>query len=139
MKWEKNEFWITDDPQVIDLDFITTSLNTTYWAQNRSKSMMKKACSNSVILSLFKETAQIGLIRIVGDKATFAWICDVFIAPQHRRRGLGKWLMQCALEHQICDVKLRLLATRDAHGLYQKFGFTPKECMILYQHSNLNM
>jgi GNAT superfamily N-acetyltransferase len=135
MKWRKGRFWITDDPAVVDVDFVTTSLNTTYWAQERPRAVIEKSLRNSVVLSLFKDKTQIGLTRIVGDKATFAWICDVYVAPEHRKQGLGKWLVQCALEHPICDVRLHLLATKDAHGLYQKFGFTHKECMALYRDS----
>jgi GNAT superfamily N-acetyltransferase len=132
MKWENDVFWVTDDPGVVDIDFVTISLNTTYWAQGRPRAVIEKSLRNSVVLSLFKDKTQIGLTRIVGDAATFAWICDVYVAPRYRKQGLGKWLVQCALEHPICDVRLRLLATKDAHGLYQKFGFTPKECMVLY-------
>lgn len=139
MKWEKNGFWITDDPKATDIDFVTTSLNTTYWAQGRPRAIVEKSLRNSIVLSLFKEQRQIGLTRIVGDEATFAWVCDVFVAPEYRKQDLGKWLIQCTLEHPVCDVRIRLLATRDAHGLYQQFGFVPKECMVLPHHSNVRM
>lgn len=133
IKWEHNGFWITDDPASVRIEFVTAALQTTYWAKERSQETIQRSLQNSVVLSVFTEHEQIGLARIIGDWATFAWICDVYIDPQYRGQGLGKWLMQCVLKHPICEVKLRLLATKDAQGLYQQFGFTNKECMVCYQ------
>ena len=132
MKWEDGPYWITDETAVVDVDFVIAALRTTYWAEHRSRTAIEKSLKNSVVLSLFKDVTQIGLARVVGDQATFAWICDVYVEPTHRKQKLGKWLVQCALEHPICDVSLCLLATRDAHGLYKQFGFTEKECLALY-------
>ncbi|GAK54795.1 GCN5-related N-acetyltransferase [Candidatus Vecturithrix granuli] len=133
MKWEKENYWITDDPTAVNLDFVTEALHSTYWAKERPRATIEKAFAHSVALSLFDQDTQIGMARIIGDQATFAWISDVFVDPVYRGQGLGKWLVQCILEHPLCDVKIRLLATRDAQGLYAQFGFTSKACMI-FQH-----
>jgi GNAT superfamily N-acetyltransferase len=130
MQWTRDEFVITDDTADIDMDFITETLKSTYWAENRPRKIIEESITNSVFLSLFDDKKQIGYSRIVSDMATFAWICDVFIDPEYRERGLGKWLMECTLEHPSCSVRINLLATKDAHGLYEKYGFKNKECMV---------
>jgi GNAT superfamily N-acetyltransferase len=133
MEWGKGEYTITDDQTQADIDFIHTSLNTTYWAENRSRETAEKSLRNSILLSLFHGDEQIGFTRIVGDDATFAWVCDVYIHPDHRGQGLGVWLMECTMAHPAMDVRLQLLATRDAHGLYEKFGFQSRE--MLYRRN----
>ena len=130
MEWQNGEYTITDDRSLADLNFIHTSLNTTYWAENRPREVVEKSIDNSVLLSLFHKDKQIGFTRIVSDFSTFAWICDVYIHPDHRGKSLGVWLMACTMEHPAMDVSLQLLATRDAHGLYEKFGFQVREMMF---------
>lgn len=130
MKWEKDEFWITDDRSRADFDFITMALNTTYWAENRAKEIIERSIANSALLSLFHQDQQIGFTRIVSDDATFAWICDVYVHPDYRGRDLGVWLMACTMEHPATNVSQIVLATQDAHGLYEKFGFTRREYMF---------
>jgi GNAT superfamily N-acetyltransferase len=129
MEWHKDKFLITDDAERADIDFITAALNTTYWATGRPRKVVELSIKNSVVLSLFKGDRQIGLTRIVTDYITFAWICDVYVEPANRGRGLGKWLMECTMAHPAANTRLRLLATRDAHGLYEKYGFEIRECM----------
>jgi GNAT superfamily N-acetyltransferase len=130
MEWRRGEYTITDDRSLADIDFIHTSLNTTYWAENRPREIVEKSINHSVLLSMFHEGEQIGFTRIVSDFSTFSWICDVFIHPDHRGAGLGGWLMECTMDHPIMDVTLQLLATRDAHELYEKFGFQVREMMF---------
>jgi GNAT superfamily N-acetyltransferase len=79
---------------------------------------------------LFKGEEQIGFTRIVSDEATFAWVSDVFVHPDHRGKGLGVWLMECTMAHPVMDVTLQILATKDAQGLYEKFGFQRREMMF---------
>ncbi len=130
MQWEKGDYVITDDQSQADIDFVHSSLNTTYWAENRSRKVVEKSLENSVLLSLYLGERQIGFTRIVSDFATFAWVCDVFIHPDQRGKGLGKWLMECVVAHPAMDVSQQVLATRDAHGLYEKFGFQVREMMF---------
>jgi len=130
MEWKKDEYLITDDQSAADIDFIHTSLNSTYWAENRTREVVEKSLEKSVLLSLFKGEAQIGFTRVVSDEATFAWVSDVFVHPDHRGKGLGVWLMECTMAHPVMDVTLQILATKDAHRLYEKFGFQRREMMF---------
>ena len=133
MQWHKENYLITDDSSRADIGFITAALNTTYWAAGRPRKVVELSIKNSVVLSLFKGEKQIGLTRIVTDTITFAWICDVYVEPANRGHGLGKWLMECTMAHPAANTRLILLATRDAHGLYKKYGFKPRECMSAQQ------
>lgn len=130
MKWEKGKFWITDDSALVDVDFYEKALRTTYWAAERPRRTIELAINTSIVLSVFEDKTAVGFARVVSDRATFAWICDVYIDPDYRGRGLGKWLMECTLEHPSTHVRLNLLATRDAHELYEKFDFERYECMV---------
>jgi GNAT superfamily N-acetyltransferase len=123
VEWSRGDYRITDDKTLVNLDFMTESLNTTYWAGNRSRERIAKSVQNSVVLFMYHGDRPIGFSRIVGDDATFAWICDVYIHPDYRGQGLGVWLMECTQQHPACDVGANLLATRDAFSLYEKFGY----------------
>jgi|WetSurMetagenome_2_1015567.scaffolds.fasta_scaffold79458_2 RimJ/RimL family protein N-acetyltransferase/GNAT superfamily N-acetyltransferase len=117
-------YTISTDPGKLDAGFIQDFLaNSSYWAQNRSLAVTQKALANSLCFGVYSETEQVGLARVVTDYATFAWVCDVFIAEAHRRRGLGKWLIECVVTHpDLRGLKQILLATRDAHELYRRYG-----------------
>jgi len=130
MKWKKGEYITTDDKSNVDFEYVHRTLNTTYWAKGRAKETVIKSIENSVFLSVFKDGRQVGYSRVVSDNATFAWICDVYIDPEHRGKGLGRWLMRCTLKHPSTKVRINLLATKDAHGLYEKYAFEIKECMV---------
>jgi GNAT superfamily N-acetyltransferase len=134
MKWTKDNFWITDDNAAAPIDFITSELNKTYWATGRTRETVEISVRNSVMFSLFDGNRPVGFARIVTDHATFAWLCDVYVHPDYRSRKLGVWLMQCIMEHPSTHLRLNLLATRDAHGLYAKYGYKIKECMALMNH-----
>lgn len=127
MRKTKDNFSITDDIAALDMEFAINALHNTYWADKRPQSVIEKSISNSAVISLFDGTKQIGLARIISDFATFAYICDVYIDPNYRKRGLGIWLMQYIMEHPSTQVNLVMLATRDAHELYKKFGFVQSE------------
>jgi GNAT superfamily N-acetyltransferase len=81
---------------------------------------------NSLVFGVYDIDRQIGLARVVTDHATFAWLCDVYILEAYRGRGIGKWLMDTVLAHpDLQGLHRFLLATRDAHELYSRFGFVP--------------
>jgi GNAT superfamily N-acetyltransferase len=131
MKWTRDNFWISDDHRDADIEFIIAELHRSYWAAERSRETIEKSVSNSVMFSLYDNDRPVGFARVVTDWTTFAWLCDVWICEAYRGRGLGVWLMKCLLEHPSTAVTRNLLATRDAHGLYEKFGFRTKDCMLL--------
>jgi GNAT superfamily N-acetyltransferase len=131
MNVARDNFFLSTDPELLDLDFICHSLNGTYWAQNRPRAVVEESIRNSVCFGVYEKESkrQVGFARVVTDKATFSWICDVFIAENHRKKGLGKWLMACVAEHPFVKNSVSLLGTRDAHGLYEKYGYIRTELM----------
>ena len=129
MDWTHDEYLISDDQRRLDLDVIMALLATTYWAKERPRAVMEKAISHSVCFGLFHRGRQVGFARAVTDHATFTWVCDVMVHPEHQGRGLGKWLMGCLLEHPDLQTASQLLRTDTAHGLYEPLGFFRVEAM----------
>jgi GNAT superfamily N-acetyltransferase len=118
---------ITTDTTFFNLNFIHGYLSTSsYWAANIPLETVQKSIENSLCFGVFHLGKQIGLARVITDKATFAYLADVFIDEGYRGRGLSKWLMEEIMKHpDLQGLRRMLLATRDAHGLYAKFGFEP--------------
>lgn len=123
MKIEKNNYFITDNTKKLDIEFVTNILQTTYWAKDRSKDTIKKAIEHSINFSMFKETKQIGFARVVTDFTTFGYLADVIIDEQYRNQGLGKWLIETIISDERWKNLSLILATKDAHKLYEKYGF----------------
>jgi len=122
----KDDYTISTDPSRLDLDAIADMLTRAYWAQGRTPERIEKSIANSLVFGIYEGDRQIGLARVVSDYATFAWLCDVFIHEDHRGKGLGKWLMETVHAHpDLQSLHRWMLATKDAHGLYQQFGWTP--------------
>ena len=123
---QKDNFTISTDPARLDLNAIAEMLTRAYWAQGRTREMIARYVQHSLVFGLYDGDKQIGLARVVSDYTTFAWLCDVFIHEDYRAHGLGKWLMQTVHSHpDLQGLRRWMLATRDAHGLYQQFGWTP--------------
>lgn len=125
MEWVKQEFVITCDPARQDLDVIHGFLSRSYWAREISKETVKRAVEGSLCFALLHEGKQVGFARVVSDRATVAYLADVFVVEAYRGRGLSKWLMECVCAHpDLQHLRRWVLSTADAHGLYEKFGFT---------------
>ena len=125
MEWQKEAFLISTDKQKLDLAFIPHYLSEeSYWAEAISFETVQKSIDNSVCFGVYYNKQQIGFARMITDEATFGYLADVFIDTAFRGKGLSKWLMQVIMDHPPFQ-KLRriMLATKDAQGLYQKFGF----------------
>ncbi len=120
-----DDFEISDDQLRLDFDVIHKFLSEeSYWAQNRTLEQTKTAIKNSICFGVYDGERQIGFARVVSDCATFAYIGDVFILEEYRGRGLSKWLMEVIVSHpDLQNLRRWVLATRDAHGLYEKFEF----------------
>lgn len=128
-EWHRGEFEISTDPSRIDLPAVHAFLSTdAYWSPGVPLETVRRAIEGSIVFGVFRGEEQVGLARVVSDRATFAWLCDVFILEQYRGHGLGKWLMECVVGHpDLQGLRRFMLATRDAHELYEKYGFTPVE------------
>ncbi len=99
-----------------------------YWGKGISWPVFERACRGSICFGLFEEDRLIAFSRVVTDQATFAWLCDVFVAPEARSRSLGKTMIQGVLaEPRLRDLRRWGLATADAHGLYAQYGFEPAD------------
>jgi GNAT superfamily N-acetyltransferase len=126
LETQKDDYAISTDPARLDIDAIATMLTRAYWAQGRTREMIARYVQHSLVFGIYHGEKQIGLARIVSDYTTFAWLCDVFIHEDHRGKGLGKWLMETIHGHpDLQGLRRWMLATRDAHGLYEQFGWTP--------------
>ncbi len=124
-EWQRGEYVISTDRQRIDLNMVHDFLaNVSYWAQGRPLEVMRRAIENSIVFGIYDGDRQVGFARVVTDYATFAWLCDVFVLENARGQGLGKWLIECVVAHpELQNLRLWLLGTKDAHGLYEKYGF----------------
>ncbi|MBA4550544.1 GNAT family N-acetyltransferase [Thermoactinomyces vulgaris] len=131
MEWrhETLPYWISDQKDLLDVDAVYGLLQTTYWAKHRTRDIIEKSLENSLCFSVYGEEGQVGFMRVVTDYATFSWVCDVIIHPDHRRQGLAKWMLKFLLSHEAVRDTSMILATRDAHSLYERFGFKREELM----------
>lgn len=121
----RDQFTISTDPTKLDVDAIADMLTRAYWAKGRTREMIARYVQHSLTFGVYDSERQIGLARVVSDYTTFAWLCDVFIHEDYRGHGIGKWLMETVHSHpDLQGLRRWMLATRDAHGLYEQFGWT---------------
>lgn len=123
-----DEHEIRTDAADMDLDLVHQWLSTdAYWSMGRSREAVATAAEHSLNFGVFVgDGVQVAYARVVTDHANFAWLCDVYVDRAHRGKGLGTRLVAAAVERlDALGVKRTLLATRDAHGVYEAFGFTP--------------
>lgn len=122
--WQRDNFLISTDKALLNLETIGELLGTSYWAPDRPIELTRRAIEHSLVFGVYDGERQIGFARLVTDYTLFAYLCDVMIADDYRGQGLGKWLVESILSHpEVRDVRRWLLITRDAHGLYRQFGF----------------
>jgi len=122
-----DEYTVSTDPADLDRDAVYRYLHDeAYWSQGISRETFDRALDNSLNFTALRGSTVVGFARVVTDRATFAWLCDVFVLPEHRGRGVSRRLMDAVMTHpDLAGLRNFLLATRDAHGLYEKFGFAP--------------
>jgi len=128
---------ISTDKRRLDFAVIHGFIGSSYWAANIPEVVMARAIENSLCFGVYTaEGQQVGFARVISDKATFAYLADVFILQAHRGQGLSKRLMQTIVAHpELQGLRRMVLATRDAHGLYAQFGFTAIENPELFMHA----
>ncbi len=127
MEWQHEEFVISTDKERLQLDVIHKYLSEeSYWAQGRTFEDTRKAIENSICFGVYRGDEQVGFARVITDKAIFAYIGDVFILTAYQKKGLSKRLMEAILsDPDLQNLRRWILATRDAHGLYAQYEFTP--------------
>ena len=122
----KDGFYISSRQEDMDLDFVYGYLTESYWAKGIPKETVKKSIEHSLCFGVFSPEGQVGFARMITDRATYAYLADVFIDEKFRGKGLARWLMEIIMAHpELQGLRQILLATRDAHGLYAKVGFQP--------------
>ena len=120
----RDNLLISMDPTRLDFDAICDFLARAYWAKGRPRAATERAFAHSLVFGLYEGPRQIGMARVVSDFAVFAYLCDFFIHEDFRGRGAGKWMLQTVIEYpELKNVRRWALATRDAHGLYARYGF----------------
>ena len=116
---------ISTDPARLDVDAIHAFLTQSYWSPGIPRATVARAIANSLCFGVFWHGQQVGFARVVTDKTTFAYLCDVYVLEAHRGQGLSKQLMSHVMKHpDLQGLRRMMLATRDAHGLYAQYGFT---------------
>lgn len=123
---EREGYSITTDTTFFNLEYIHNFLSHSYWAEGIPIETVQQSIENSLCFGVFHLGKQIGFARMITDKATFAYLADVFIDEAYRGKGLSKWLMEEIMNHpDLQGLRRMLLATRDAHSLYAQYGFVP--------------
>jgi GNAT superfamily N-acetyltransferase len=120
----RGQYTISTDPARLDTVAVHAFLSQTYWSPGIPLRTVERAIANSLCFGIFRGGEQVGFARAITDKATFAYLADVYVLEPHRGQGLARWLMEVITAHEALQ-KLRrfMLITRDGHGLYKKFGF----------------
>lgn len=138
-EYRRRDFLISTDRKRIDPDVVHGFLTNCYWAKGISRELVARSIEHSLCFGIYDENRQqVGFARVVSDFATVAYLGDVFVLESHRGRGLSKWLMECVIRHPALQGLRRwILLTRDAHGLYSKYGFAslkaPERYMELHR------
>jgi len=127
-EWTKDGLVVTTDPARFDVPAIDAFLGTTYWAKGRSLEVVERSIRGSLCFGMLEQERQIGFARAITDRATYAYLADVYLVESHRGRGLASWLMECVMAHpDLQGLRRFTLVTRDAHDLYRRFGFETLE------------
>jgi len=118
-------YFISDNKDLLDIGFIHFELSNSYWAKNIPIELVQKSIAHSLCFGVYKDKKQIGFARVISDYATFGYLCDVIISQDEQSKGAGKMLMEFIMKHpDLKGLRRFMLATRDAHTLYMKYGFT---------------
>jgi GNAT superfamily N-acetyltransferase len=125
-EWNRDGFTLSTDQARLDLDMIHGYLGTSYWSRGIPRDVCERSIRNALPFAVYEGARQVAFARVVTDLATVAYVGDVFVLEPWRGRGLSRWMCECMLAHpELQGFRRWILLTRDAHGLYAKFGFTP--------------
>jgi N-acetylglutamate synthase-like GNAT family acetyltransferase len=122
----RGKFLLSTDRSLVDANVVHAFLTEAYWSKGIPRETVERAIRNSLCFAILDGSRQVGFARVISDFATYAYLADVFVIEEYRGRGLSSWLMECIVAHpDLQGLRRWTLATRDAHGLYAKYGFTP--------------
>ena len=126
MEWQRGDYLVTDDSRRVSVDAVHRFLSEeSNWSKRIPRAAVEKSIANSMCFALLKDGEQIGFARLITDRATIAYLGDVYVMKEHRGHGLSKWLMECVMSHpDLQNLRRWILVTGDAHGLYRRYGFT---------------
>jgi GNAT superfamily N-acetyltransferase len=127
VEYRREEFLISTSRERLSLDLVHGFLTNCYWARGISREVVARSIEHALCFGIYDgQGAQVGFARVISDFATIAYLGDVFVLETHRGRGLGKWLMECIVQHPaLQNLRRWILTTRDAHELYSQVGFAP--------------
>lgn len=121
----EGQYLVSTDPSLLDIDRIHAFLTASYWAEGVPRDVVARSIEHSIPFGLYDGRAQIGFARVITDRATYAYLADVYVEEEYQGQGLGKLLMRAVMAHEdLQGMRRWLLGTRDAHGLYRQFGFS---------------
>ena len=124
MQWQRDNFTVSDDKTRLDIDMVFNFLTNAYWSPGIPRETVERGIANSLCSGVYDGQKQVGFARCITDYATLVFLKDVFILQEMRGYGLGKWLVECIINHpEIRNVRKWMLNTADAHGLYARHGF----------------
>jgi len=133
VEWSRDGYLISDAQEAVDLDAVYDFLSTTYWGAGMLREVCERSLRNSLCFSLLHQGRVVGFSRVVTDRAIIAYLVDVYVLPEHRGKGLGKWLVSCVRAHpELQSLRRWILVTEDAHALYAQHGFAPPEKPEIY-------
>jgi GNAT superfamily N-acetyltransferase len=123
-EWHRGEYTISTDRARIDIDVVHAFVRESYWAQGIPRDVVERAIAGSLCFGIYHGETQVGFCRVITDYATTGYLADVFVLPAHRGKKLSVWLMETVMAHpRLQNFRIWRLATRDAHGLYEKVGW----------------
>ena len=124
--YERDPYTISTDPARLDVAAVHRYLTHSYWAEDIPLEVVRRSLAASLCFGLYAPApdGQVGLVRVITDRATFGYLCDVYVLPEHRGRGLARWMVECVMESpQLQGLRRWMLVTRNAHRLYEPVGF----------------
>ena len=132
-EWVRGDFVISTDRQRLDMEIAHAYLASSYWASGMPRAVLERGIENSLTFGIYRRDEQVGFARVITDLATYAYLSDVFVLEEHRGLGLSKWLIECILAHpDLQGLRRFALFTRDAQGLYERYGFAPARSPSTY-------
>jgi GNAT superfamily N-acetyltransferase len=124
-QWTRGEFTVSTDPDRIDVDLAHRFLTESYWAEGIPREVVERSIRGALSFGLYYGEQMVGLARVITDRATFAYLSDVFVIEAYRGRGLATWMIEVVHAHpELQGLRWWLLATRDAHALYRQLGYS---------------